>query len=225
VKILIVEDDRENASFLKERLEELGHAVAVASNGREGLFLAAEARYDVIVLDRMLPELDGVGLVRMLRRAGVPTPVLFLTNLSGIDDRVEGLEAGGDDYLVKPFAFSEFLARVIALARRPPLTDDRTVLTIADLEMDLIKRSVRRAGAAIDLQPREFQLLEYLLRNEGRVVTRTMLLEHVWDFHFDPKTNIVETHISRLRSKIDRGQAVELIHTLRGAGYSLRVSP
>jgi two-component system OmpR family response regulator len=225
VKILIVEDDRENASFLRDRLEELGHAVAVAANGREGLFLVAEAKHDVIVLDRMLPELDGVGLVRMLRRAGVATPVLFLTNLSGIDDRVEGLEAGGDDYLVKPFAFPEFLARVIALARRPPLTDDRTVLTIADLEMDLIKRTVRRAGAPIDLQPREFQLLEYLLRNEGRVVTRTMLLEHVWDFHFDPKTNIVETHISRLRSKIDRGQAVELIHTLRGAGYSLRVSP
>jgi two-component system OmpR family response regulator len=224
VKILVVEDDRENASFLKERLEELGHAIVVASNGREGLFLAAEEKYDVIVLDRMLPELDGVSLVRMIRRAGVATPVLFLTNLSGIDDRVEGLEAGGDDYLVKPFAFSEFLARVIALARRPPLTDDRTVLSIADLEMDLIKRTVRRAGAAIDLQPREFQLLEYLLRNEGRVVTRTMLLEHVWNFHFDPKTNIVETHISRLRSKIDRGQAVELIHTLRGAGYSLRVA-
>lgn len=225
MKILIVEDDCENAAFLKERLEELGHAVGVASNGREGLFLAAEARHDVIVLDRMLPELDGVALVRMLRRAGVATPVLFLTNLSGIDDRVEGLEAGGDDYLVKPFAFSEFLARVIALARRPPLNDDRTVLAIADLEMDLIKRTVRRAGATIDLQPREFKLLEYLLRNEGRVVTRTMLLENVWDFHFDPKTNIVETHISRLRSKIDRGQAVELIHTLRGAGYSLRVSP
>lgn len=225
MKVLIVEDDRENASFLRERLEELGHGVAVSSNGREGLFLASEAKYDVIVLDRMLPELDGVGLVRMLRRAGVATPVLFLTNLSGIDDRVEGLEAGGDDYLVKPFAFPEFLARMIALARRPPLSDDRTVLAIADLEMDLIKRTVRRAGAAIDLQPREFQLLEYLLRNEGRVVTRTMLLEHVWDFHFDPKTNIVETHISRLRSKIDRGQALELIHTLRGAGYSLRVSP
>jgi two-component system, OmpR family, response regulator len=225
VKILIVEDDRDNAGFLKERLDELGHAVAVAGNGRDGLFLAAEGAYEVIVLDRMLPELDGVSLVKMLRRAGVATPVLFLTNLSGIDDRVEGLEAGGDDYLVKPFAFSEFLARVIALARRPPLTDDRTVLALADLEMDLIKRTVRRAGAAIDLQPREFQLLEYLLRNEGRVVTRTMLLENVWEFHFDPKTNIVETHISRLRAKIDRGQAVELIRTVRGAGYSLRVSP
>jgi two-component system OmpR family response regulator len=223
MKILIVEDDRENASFLRDRLGELGHAVTVASNGRDGLFEAAEAKYDVVVLDRMLPELDGLDLVRRMRRAGVATPVLFLTNLSGIDDRVEGLEAGGDDYLVKPFAFSEFMARLIALARRPPLGDG-TVLTVADLEMDLIKRTVRRAGAAIDLQPREFQLLEYLLRNEGRVVTRTMLLEHVWDFHFDPKTNIVETHISRLRSKINRGQADELIHTLRGAGYSLRIA-
>jgi two-component system OmpR family response regulator len=223
MKILIVEDDRENASFLRDRLGELGHAVTVASNGRDGLFEAAEAKYDVVVLDRMLPELDGLDLVRRMRRAGVATPVLFLTNLSGIDDRVEGLEAGGDDYLVKPFAFSEFMARLIALARRPPLGDG-TILTVADLEMDLIKRTVRRAGAAIDLQPREFQLLEYLLRNEGRVVTRTMLLEHVWDFHFDPKTNIVETHISRLRSKINRGQADELIHTLRGAGYSLRIA-
>jgi two-component system OmpR family response regulator len=225
MKILIVEDDAENASFLRERLEALGHAVDVAVDGRNGLFLAAEAKHDVIVLDRMLPELDGLEVVRMMRRAGVATPVLFLTNLSGIDDRVEGLGAGGDDYLVKPFAFPEFMARVIALARRPPLAGEGVVLTIADLDMDLIKRTVRRAGAAIDLQPREFQLLEYLLRNQGRVVTRTMLLEHVWDFHFDPKTNIVETHISRLRSKIDRGQSVELIHTLRGAGYSLRVDP
>ncbi len=225
MKILIVEDDSENAAFLRERLAELGHGVEVAANGREGLFQASEARHDVIVLDRMLPELDGVGLARMLRRAGVATPVLFLTNLSGIDDRVEGLEAGGDDYLVKPFAFSEFLARVVALARRPPPSEQRTVLAVADLEMDLIKRTVRRAGAPVALHPREFRLLEYLLRHEGRVVTRTMLLEHVWDFHFDPRTNIVETHISRLRAKVDRGQAVELIRTVRGAGYSLRVSP
>ena len=225
MKILIVEDDREGATFLRERLEGLGHGVDLAANGREGLFQASEARHDVIVLDRMLPELDGVSLVRMLRRAGVATPVLFLTNLSGIDDRVEGLEAGGDDYLVKPFSFSEFLARVVALARRPPPSEQRTVLAVADLEMDLIKRTVRRAGAPVELQPREFRLLEYLLRHEGRVVTRTMLLEHVWDFHFDPRTNIVETHISRLRAKVDRGQPVELIRTVRGAGYSLRVSP
>ncbi len=225
MKILIVEDDAENAAFIKGRLEALGHGSEIAGNGREGLFLAAETKYDVVVVDRMLPELNGLDLVRMMRRAGVATPVLFLTNLSGIDDRVEGLEAGGDDYLVKPFAFPELIARLVALARRPPLTDERTVLAAADLEMDLIKRIVRRAGRAIDLQPREFQLLEYLLRNEGRVVTRTMLLENVWDFHFDPKTNIVETHISRLRAKVDRGQAAELIHTLRGAGYSLRVAP
>jgi two-component system OmpR family response regulator len=223
MKILIVEDDRENAAFLRERLEALGHAADIAANGADGLLIAAEERHDAIVLDRMLPELDGLSIVRMMRRAGVATPVLFLTNLSGIDDRVEGLEAGGDDYLVKPFAFAEFMARLIALARRPPLANEGTVLTAADLEMNLIKRTVRRAGAPIDLQPREFKLLEYLMRNEGRVVTRTMLLEHVWDFHFDPKTNIVETHISRLRSKINRGRAVELIHTLRGAGYSLRV--
>jgi len=223
MKILIVEDDRENAAFLRERLEALGHAADIAANGSDGLLIAAEERHDAIVLDRMLPELDGLSIVRMMRGAGVATPVLFLTNLSGIDDRVEGLEAGGDDYLVKPFAFAEFMARLVALARRPPLANEGTVLTAADLEMDLIKRTVRRAGAPIDLQPREFKLLEYLMRNEGRVVTRTMLLEHVWDFHFDPKTNIVETHMSRLRSKINRGRAVELIHTLRGVGYSLRV--
>jgi two-component system, OmpR family, response regulator len=224
VKILIVEDDLENATFLEGRLAELGHLIDAAANGREGLQLAAENKYDVIILDRMLPELDGVALVRSLRRAGVATPVLFLTNLSGIDDRVEGLQSGGDDYLVKPFAFSEFMARLIALARRPPLRDERTVLATADLEMDLINRTVQRGGKMIDLLPREFQLLEYLLRNEGRIVTRMMLLENVWDFHFDPKTNIVETHISRLRAKVDRGQAAELIHTLRGVGYSLRIA-
>jgi len=222
MRILIVEDDSDNASFLRDRLEALGHQADIAANGADGLFLAAEAKHDAVVLDRMLPELDGLSIVRMMRRAGVATPVLFLTNLSGIDDRVEGLEAGGDDYLVKPFAFAEFMARLTALARRPPLAGEATVLAVADLEMDLIKRTVRRAGAAIDLQPREFKLLEYLMRNEGRIVTRTMLLEHVWDFHFDPRTNIVETHISRLRSKIDRGHAVGLIQTLRGAGYSLR---
>jgi two-component system OmpR family response regulator len=224
MRLLIVEDDQENAAFIKRRLEELTHTADVATNGRDGLFLAAEGSFDVLVLDRMLPELDGIALVKMVRRMGVTTPVLFLTNLSGIDDRVEGLEAGGDDYLVKPFAFSEFMARLIALARRPPLNDQRTVLALADLKMDLIKRTVRRGGKEIDLQPREFQLLEYLLRNEGRVVTRMMLLENVWNFHFDPKTNIVETHISRLRAKVDRGQATELIHTLRAVGYSLRVA-
>jgi two-component system OmpR family response regulator len=224
VKLLIVEDDNENASFIRRRLEDLGHAADVAATGTDGLVLAVDRKYDVIVLDRMLPELDGVRVVGMIRRAGVGTPVMFLTNLSGIDDRVEGLEAGGDDYLVKPFAFAEFMARVTALARRAPLPSEPTVLTIADLEMDLLKRTVRRAGKPIDLLPREFQILEYLLRNEGRMVTRTMLLEHVWQFYFDPKTNIVETHISRLRAKVDRGQTCELIHTLRGVGYSLRAA-
>jgi two-component system OmpR family response regulator len=170
----------------------------------------------------MLPFLDGLSVVKAMRAAGVATPVLFLTNLSGLDDRVEGLDAGGDDYLVKPFAFTELLARLAALARRPPLADERTVLTIDDLEMDLIRRTVRRGGQMIELLPREFQLLEFLMRSEGRVVTRTMLLEGVWDFHFDPKTNIVETHMSRLRAKIDRGRKSALIHTLRGVGYALR---
>lgn len=222
--MLIVEDDLENAAFLRGRLEELRHQIDAVANGRDGLLLAVENRYDVIILDRMLPELDGIALVKQLRLDGVATPVLFLTNLSGIDDRVEGLQSGGDDYLAKPFAFSEFMARVVALARRPPLRDERTVLTAADLEMDLINRTVHRGGKMIELLPREFQLLEYLLRNEGRIVTRTMLLENVWDFHFDPKTNIVETHISRLRAKVDRGQTAELIRTLRGIGYSLRAA-
>ncbi|HLW90010.1 MAG TPA: response regulator transcription factor [Roseiarcus sp.] len=224
MRILIVEDDEDNAAFLKKNLVELGHSIDVAANGRDGLFLAAEARHDVLVLDRMLPELDGLTLLRMIRRAGVHTPALFLTNLSGIDDRVEGLEAGGDDYLAKPFAFAEFMARLGALARRPPLSDQRAILGVADLEMDLIKRTVRRAGRDVDLQPREFQLLEYLLRNEGRIATRTMLLEKVWGFTFEPKTNIVETHVSRLRAKVDRGHSIELIHTIRGVGYCVRAS-
>jgi two-component system, OmpR family, response regulator len=225
MRILIVEDDQETATYLKAQLEALGHAVACSPDGRDGLLRAVEPGYDVIVLDRMLPDLDGLGVVKRLRSVGTQTPVLFLTNLSGIDDRVEGLAAGGDDYLVKPFAFAEFLARVTALARRPPLGEQKAVLAFADLEMDLIKRTVSRGGEPIELQPREFRLLEYLLRNEGRVVTRKMLLENVWDFHFDPKTNIVETHISRLRAKVDRGRRVDLIHTLRGTGYSLRVVP
>jgi two-component system OmpR family response regulator len=224
MRILIVEDDRETADYLTAQLEALGHAVAYAPDGQEGLLRAAERGHDVIVLDRMLPELDGVGLLTRLRRAGIETPALFVTNLSGIDDRVEGLTAGGDDYLVKPFAFAEFLARLMALARRPPLGEQKSVLFFADLEMDLIKRTVARSGEQIELQPREFRLLEYLIRNEGRVVTRKMLLENVWDFHFDPRTNIVETHISRLRAKLDHGHSADLIHTLRGVGYSLRVA-
>ena len=222
MKLLIVEDDKEAAAYLKRALSEAGHTVDCATAGRNGLMLAAGETYDVIVLDRMLPEIDGLAILRTIRASGVKTPVLLLTALGGIDDRVEGLEAGADDYLVKPFAFAELLARVNALARRPPTQDIRTELSVADLKLDLLKRTVSRGGRRIELQPREFQLLEYLLRHAGRVVTRTMLLESVWDFHFDPKTNIVETHMSRLRGKVDRGQAHDLIHTVRGAGYVLR---
>ncbi len=222
MKILLVEDDAETASFAKRGFQEHGHKVDHAADGREGLHLATGSDYDVLIVDRMLPKMDGLTLVKSLRGAKIFTPVLFLTTMSGIDDRVEGLEAGGDDYLVKPYAFSELNARVNALARRPHVGDQATILNAADLEMNLLKRSVTRGGDAVDLQPREFQLLEYLLRHAEQVVTRTMLLEGVWDFHFDPRTNIVETHISRLRSKINRGGDPELIHTIRGSGYCLR---
>ena len=222
MKLLIVEDDQEAAGYLKRALSEAGHAVDFATDGRDGLMLAAGEPYDVIVLDRMLPQVDGLAILRTIRASGVKTPVLLLTALGGIDDRVEGLEAGADDYLVKPFAFAELLARVNALARRPPTQELRAELSVADLKLDVLKRTVTRAGRRIDLQPREFQILEYLLRHAGRVVTRTMLLESVWDFHFDPKTNIVETHMSRLRGKVDRGHGRDLIHTVRGAGYVLR---
>jgi two-component system OmpR family response regulator len=222
MKILLIEDDADTAAYIANGLREHGHVADHAADGRDGLFLAAGAHYDVMIVDRMLPGLDGLGIVKTIRGAGVQTPVLFLTTMDGIDDRVAGLEAGGDDYLVKPFAFAELLARLNALARRPPLGAVETVLRVADLEMDLLKRSVTRAGQRIELQPQEFKLLEYLMRHAGRVVTRTMLLENVWEFHFDPQTNVVETHISRLRSKVDRGFAAELIHTVRGAGYCLR---
>jgi two-component system OmpR family response regulator len=221
MKVLLIEDDVKTSAFVKRGLAEHGHVVDTAASGRDGLFLAAGEPYDVMIVDRMLPGLDGLGIVKTVRAAGVRTPVLFLTTMGGIEERVEGLEAG-DDYLVKPFAFAELLARINALARRPPMAQVPTVLKVADLEMDLISRKVRRAGQEIDLQPREFRLLEYLMRNAGRVVTRTMLLEHVWEFHFDPTTNIIETHISRLRSKIDRGFDAVLLETVRGSGYLLR---
>ena len=210
------------AAYVAKGLRQQGHAVDDAANGKDGLFLAASESYDLLIIDRRLPALDGLAVVKTIRGAGVRTPVLFLTTMSSIDDRVEGLEGGADDYLVKPFAFAELVARVNALGRRPALTAGATTLTVADLEIDLVRRSVVRAGRRIELQPREFQLLEYLVRNVGGIVTRTMLLENIWDFHFDPRTNIVETHISRLRSKVDRGFANELIHTVRGAGYCLR---
>jgi two-component system OmpR family response regulator len=224
MKVLVVEDDDENAVFIRDHLTNQGHTIDIAPDGAQGLRFSRAEEYDVIVLDRLLPDGDGIELVKQLRHDRKETPVLFLTNLSGIDDRVHGLEAGGDDYLVKPFALSEFMARLLALARRASVKERSTVLSAGGVEMDLIKRTVRRQGKEIELQPREFQLLEYLMRNEGRVVTRTMLLENVWDFHFDPNTNIVETHISRLRAKVDRGHANELIQTIRGVGYCFRVS-
>lgn len=222
MKLLVIEDDLETSAYILRGLREQGHTVDVAATGQDGLFLATGGEHDVLIVDRMLPGLDGIGLVQALRATGVKAPVIFLTALGGVGDRVQGLDAGGDDYLVKPFAFAELLARVNALARRPPLNETPTQLRAGDLEMDLLKRSVSRSGRLVDLQPREFQLLEYLLRHKDRVVTRTMLLEAVWDFHFDPRTNIVETHISRLRSKIALEGAMELIHTVRGAGYILR---
>jgi two-component system OmpR family response regulator len=222
MKVLLIEDDQETAAYVARGLREHGHVVDLAATGRDGLFLATDGGHDVLIVDRMLPGLDGIGLVQALRGTGVKAPVLFLTALGGVGDRVRGLEAGGDDYLVKPFAFAELLARINALARRPPLSDAPTMLRAGDLEMDLLKRAVQRAGKAVELQPREFQLLEFLMRNADRVVTRTMLLEQVWDFHFDPRTNIVETHMSRLRAKLSQHGGAELIHTVRGAGYVLR---
>jgi two-component system OmpR family response regulator len=221
MRVLIIEDDVDTASYISKGLTEEGHVVDHFADGRDGLLQATAEDYDVIIVDRMLPGVDGLNLVRTLRGVGKQIPVLFLTSLGGVDDRVNGLEAGGDDYVTKPFAFSELLARIHALARRPPLKGEETVLRVADLEMDLVRRTVKRAGQTIDLQPREFRLLEFLMRNQGRIVTRTMLLERVWDFHFDPKTSVVETHISRLRAKIDRPFANDLIHTTRGAGYSI----
>ena len=222
MRVLIIEDDTETADYVLDGLRRNGHIADRASDGRDGLMSAAGGDYDVVVVDRMLPGVDGLAIVKMIRSAGVKSAVLFLTARGGIDDRVEGLEAGGDDYLTKPFAFSELLARLNALARRPPLAPIETVLRVADLEMDLIAHRVKRNGTDIDLQPREFKLLEYLLRNVGRVVTRTMLLERVWEFHFEPKTKIVETHISRLRAKVSSGGQQQLIHTIRGVGYVIR---
>jgi two-component system, OmpR family, response regulator len=222
MKILVIEDDIETASYIATGLREHGFTVDQAMTGRDGLFLAASEHYDVVIVDRMLPQLDGLAIVKTLRGAGVKTSILFLTTMDGVRDRVEGLEAGGDDYLTKPFAYEELLARVNALCRRPPLATIETVLRVGDLQVDLITHSVSRDGQRIELQAQEYKLLEYLMRHVGQTVTRTMLLERVWDFHFDPKTNIVETNMSRLRGKVDRGFATQLIHTIRGAGYCLR---
>lgn len=222
LKILAIEDDDDTANYVVKGLTQQGHVVDRAPNGRDGLFLAAGETYDVLIVDRMLPGLDGLAIVKTIRGAGVKTPTLFLTAVDGIDDRVEGLEAGGDDYLVKPFAFAELAARVNALGRRPALANSATALCVGDLQMDLLRRIVRRGDAVVELQPREFRLLEYLMRHPGQLVTRTMLLEHVWDFHFDPLTTVVETHISRLRGKLDQKDDRSLIETVRGAGYRLR---
>ncbi len=221
MRILLIEDDPDTAAYICRGMREAGHVCDHLADGQDGLFQATREEYDVIVADRMLPGLDGLSMVRALRAAGRRSPVLFLTAVGGVDDRVEGLEAGGDDYLVKPFAFAELLARVNALGRRPPAQEVQTVLRVADLELDLVRRRAWRAGQKLDLLPKEFTLLEVLMRNAGRVVTRTMLLERVWDFHFDPQTSVVETHISRLRAKIDRPFPVPLLHTVKNAGYSL----
>ena len=223
VKILLIEDDEKTSSHLDYALSGAGYEVAVCLDGLKGLEMARTGDYAVLIVDRMLPGLDGLSLVRRLREEQNPVPVLFLTTMDGLADRVEGLQAGGDDYLVKPFALPELLARIQAIARRGLHRESEPVrLHAADLEMDLIRRTVHRAGKEIELQAQEFRLLEYLMRNMNRTVTRTMLLENVWDLHFDPRTNIVETHMSRLRGKVDRGHDVELIHTVRGTGYILR---
>lgn len=224
MKILIIEDDHSMSKFIADGLRQHSHSVDIAADGHDGLMLATNAIYDVLVIDRMLPKLDGLLLLKTIRQAGIKTPALFLTAMGKLEDRVGGLESGADDYLVKPFAFAELYARICVLTRRPPLNEAAAMLKIADMEMDLVKREVRRAGKEIVLQPTEFRLLEYLMRNAGKVVTRTMLLESVWEFHFDPKTNIVETNISRLRSKIDKGHDRELIATVRGAGYKIDAS-
>lgn len=221
MRILVVEDDRETREFVRRGLEQAGHTVDAAGDGHEGLIMGTSGRYDVIVLDRMLPEIDGLTVLRTLRAADNAVPVLVLSALGEVDHRVEGLRAGSDDYLTKPFAFSELEARIEALARRAAPEGALTELDVGDLHMDLLARTVQRAGSAIELQPREFRLLEYMMRHAGQVVTRTMLLENVWDYHFDPQTNVIDVHVSRLRAKIDRDFDTPLIHTVRGVGYRL----
>ena len=222
MKILIIEDDQATAGFMAKGLKESGHVTDHAADGEDGFEFARHGDYDVCVVDRMLPKLDGLTLVERLRAEGIRTPILFLSALGEVDDRIKGLKAGGDDYLVKPWAFAELSARIEALVRRRDPGAVATHLQVGDLEMDLLARTVRRGGADIPMQPREFRLLEYLMRNQGHIVTRTMLLEQVWDYHFDPQTNVIDVHISRLRGKIDKGFEAPLLHTVRGAGYCLR---
>jgi two-component system, OmpR family, response regulator len=222
MRVLVIEDDRDAATWLVRGLKESGHLVDHAADGEHGLALAREAVHDVIIVDRMLPKLDGLSVIRSLRADGLSTPVLILSALSDVDERVRGLRAGGDDYLAKPYSFSELLARVEGLTRRTTGTALETRLQACDLELDLLTREVTRAGKGIPLQPREFKLLEYLMRHAGHIVTRTMLLENVWDYHFDPQTNVIDVHVSRLRSKIDKGFDEPILQTVRGAGYMIR---
>jgi two-component system OmpR family response regulator len=224
VRILVVEDDLEAQRYLVNGLKEAGHVVDDAADGEIGLTLALSRPYDVAIIDRMLPKLDGLKVVADMREHSNATPVLFLSALSEVDDRVKGLKAGGDDYLTKPYAFVELLARIDALMRRRSPQAVKTKLQVGDLELDLLTRTAERAGSAIDLQPREFRLLEYLMRHASQVVTRTMLLESVWEYHFDPQTNVIDVHISRLRAKIDKGFDTALLHTVRGAGYMIRAA-
>ncbi len=222
MRILVIEDDRDAASWLVKGLKESGHVVDLATDGEQGLNLALEAVHDVMIVDRMLPKLDGLSVIQQVRAADLKTPVLILSALSDVDERVKGLRAGGDDYLAKPYAFAELLARVEGLGSRVLLDAKDSKLKAMDLELDVLSRNVTRAGRAILLQPREFKLLEYLVRNAGHIVTRTMLLENVWDYHFDPQTNVIDVHVSRLRGKIDKGFAEPLLQTVRGAGYMIR---
>lgn len=224
MRVLVIEDDADTAAYIRKGLKEEGHVADHAQDGKEGLFMALEQSYDVTIVDRMLPGLDGLSIIQTLRTSGNNTPVLILSALGEVDDRVQGLRAGGDDYLVKPFAFSELLARLEALVRRADTEAAETSLRVGDLELDLLTRVVKRTGQVIELQPREFRLLEYLMRHAGQVVTRTMLLENVWDYHFDPQTNVIDVHVSRLRRKIDKEFGQPLLHTIRGAGYTLRAS-
>ena len=223
MRLLIIEDDRESADYLVKAFREVGYVADLASDGEEGLALADTGDYDVLVIDRMLPKRDGLSLIGTLRDKGNRTPALILSALGQVDDRIKGLRAGGDDYLPKPYSFSELLARVEVLARRHGSREEM-VYRVSDLELDRLSHQVTRAGGEIVLQPREFRLLEYLMKHAGQVVTRTMLLENVWDYHFDPQTNVIDVHISRLRSKIDKGFTQALLHTVRGAGYMIRDS-
>ena len=222
MKVLLVEDNERVSSFVKKGLTEAGHSIDHADNGRDGMFLAAGESYDAIVMDRMLPgDIDGLGIISALRKTGRRTPILILSALSDVDERIRGLQSGGDDYLVKPFAFGELLARLDALLRRTQAGSAETTLVVGDLVMDLLSRKVTRGEKNVTLQPREFKLLEYLMRHANQVVTRTMLLENVWDYHFDPQTNVVDVHVSKLRQKIDAGSARPLLRTIRNAGYML----